>query len=118
MLRKLRESLVNSGTEDPNTEREKRTRGLAQLLGIGEAEAGDTSITGRLSTIARLKAAKRAEIARGQSGSWLYDVNRHLGICALLRKEYEALEEFLAVGEAALRRKRRARFDEGERTAP
>jgi len=104
--------------EDPNTEREKRTRGLARLLGIGEAEAGDTTITGRLFVIAKLKAAKRAEIERGKAGSWLYDVNRHLSICARLRKEYEALEDFLAAGEEALRHKRRARAGEWERPAP
>jgi hypothetical protein len=109
---------VRVETEDPNAERDKRTRGLTQLLGVAEAEAGDTSITGRLTTIAQLKAAKRAEIERGKAGSWLYDVNRHLSICAWLRKEYEALEEFLAAGEAALRRKRRVRFDERERPAP
>jgi hypothetical protein len=105
-------------TETSNSDRERRARALAQLLGVGQDEAGDTSITGRLWIIAKLKAAKRAEIERGKTGSWLYDVNRHLSICAWLRKEYEALEEFLAAGEAALRRKRRARFDEGERPAP
>ena len=73
----------------------KRCKGLVGLLGIGEAEAGDTTIKGRLWIIAKLKAAKRAEISRGQQGSWLYDVNRHLSICACLRKEYEALGEIL-----------------------
>ena len=74
---------------------DKRCKGLVHLLGIEEDEAGDTTIKGRLSIIAKLKAARRAEIARGQTGSWLYDVNRHLSICACLRKEYEALEEIL-----------------------
>ncbi len=73
----------------------RRCKALVNLLGIGDAEAGDTSIKGRLAIIAKLKAAKRAEIARGQTGSWLYDVNRHLSICASLRKEYEALETIL-----------------------
>jgi len=84
--------------------REKRCKGLSHLLGIGDAEAGDTTIMGRLAVIAKLKAAKRAEIARGQSGSWLYDVNRHLSICACLRKEYEALEEILGCGQASPKR--------------
>ncbi len=85
------------GVNDEASEaaRQKRCKGLSHLLGIGEAEAGDTTITGRLGVIAKLKAAKRAEIARGQSGSWLYDVNRHLNICASLRKEYEGLAEVL-----------------------
>jgi len=38
------------------------------------------------------------EIARGRSGSWLYDVNRHLNLCASLREEYEALAEYFAEG--------------------
>jgi len=74
----------------------KRCKGLIHLLGIGETEAADTSIGGRLAIIEKLKAAKRAEILRGQRGSWLYDVNRHLNICAFLRMEYEALEALLA----------------------
>jgi len=78
----------------------KRRKALTHLLGIGEAEASDTSLQGRLSIIAKLKAARRAEIARGQTGSWLYDVNRHLNICAFLRREYDALEETLAGDEA------------------
>ncbi len=77
---------------------EKRCIGLVHLLGIEEEDARDTTIRGRLSIIAKLKAARRAEIARGQTGSWLYDVNRHLSICACLRKEYEALEEVLDGG--------------------
>ncbi|ADP70875.1 hypothetical protein Rvan_1624 [Rhodomicrobium vannielii ATCC 17100] len=85
---------VQNGTFEP--EEIKRRKALAYLLGIGEAEAGDTSLNGRLSIIAKLKAARRTEIARGQAGSWLYDVNRHLNICASLRREYEALEEMLA----------------------
>ncbi len=76
----------------------RRCKALVNLLGIGDAEASDTSIKGRLAIIAKLRAAKRAEISRGQTGSWLYDVNRHLSICASLRKEYEALEEILDGG--------------------
>lgn len=86
---------------------EKRCRGLVHLLGIAEAEASDISIKGRLAIIAKLKAAKRSEISRGQTGSWLYDVNRHLSICAWLRKEYEALEEVLDGGKPALSHKTR-----------
>jgi hypothetical protein len=100
---------VGVATETSNTERDKRCRALSQLLGIGEPEAGDMSITGRLTVIAKIKAAKHAEIERGKVGSWLYDVNRHLNLCAALRSEYEALEEFLAAGDAALQRRRRVR---------
>ncbi len=77
---------------------EKRCKGLVHLLGITDDQAGDTTIKGRLAIIAKLKAAKRAEISRGQTGSWLYDVNRHLTICTCLRKEYESLEAVLDGG--------------------
>ena len=87
---------------------EKRCKGLVHLLGIGDLEASDTSIKGRLTVIARLKAAKRSEITRGQTGSWLYDVNRHLSICACLRREYEALEEILDGGYPAPSQRKRA----------
>ena len=69
----------------------KRCKEPAHLLGISEAEAQDRSLGGRLRTIAKLKAARRVEIARGRAGSWLYDVNRHLNLCATLRQEYETL---------------------------
>ncbi len=87
---------------------EKRCKGLVHLLGIGDLEAGDTSIKGRLSIITKLKAARRSEISRGQTGSWLYDVNRHLSICACLRREYEALEEILDGSNPAPSRRRHA----------
>ena len=75
-----------------------RRKELAQLLGIREAEAADRSLNGRLKIIGKLKAARRVEIARGRSGSWLYDVNRHLNLCTMLRLEYEALAEYFAEG--------------------
>jgi hypothetical protein len=74
----------------------KGCKELAQLLGIHEAEAADGSLGGRLKIIAKLKAARRVEIARGRSGSWLYDVNRHLNLCSVLRQEYEALAAYFA----------------------
>jgi hypothetical protein len=73
----------------------QRSPGLEQLLGIPRGEAEDYSLEGRLSVIAKLKAARRAEVARGRSGSWLYDLNRHLNLCGALRREYDALTEFL-----------------------
>jgi hypothetical protein len=75
-----------------------RCKELAQLLGIRGDEAADLSLSGRLRIIAKLKAARRVEIARGRSGSWLYDVNRHLNVCTLLRLEYEALADYFAKG--------------------
>ncbi len=73
-----------------------RCKGLAQLLGIREAEAADRSLSGRLKIIGKLKAARRVEIARGRSGSWLYDVNRHLNLCTALRLEYKSLAAYFA----------------------
>ncbi len=73
-----------------------RSKQLALLLGVREAEAADRSLSGRLGIIAKLKAARRVEIARGRSGSWLYDVNRHLNLCAALRLEYESLVAYFA----------------------
>jgi len=75
---------------------DRRCKELAQLLGIRESEAGDRSLSGRLKIIGKLKAARRVEIARGRSGSWLYDVNRHLNLCATLRQEYDALAAYFA----------------------
>ena len=75
---------------------DRRRKELAQLLGIRDAEAHDASLGGRLKIIAKLKAARRVEIARGRAGSWLYDVNRHLNLCAALRQEYEALAAYFA----------------------
>jgi hypothetical protein len=74
----------------------KRCKELAQLLGISEVDTADRSLSGRLKIIAKLKAARRVEIARGRAGSWLYDVNRHLNLCAALRREYEALAAYFA----------------------
>jgi CRISPR/Cas system endoribonuclease Cas6 (RAMP superfamily) len=74
--------------------RVKRAKELAHLLGIHEAEAADLSWSGRLEIVAKLKAARRVEIARGRTGSWLYDLNRHLSLCAALRQEYKALAFF------------------------
>jgi hypothetical protein len=73
----------------------RRSAGLGQLLGLPGIELEDYSLQGRLSVIAKLKAARRAEIARGRSGSWLYDLNRHLNLCGALRAEYDALGDFL-----------------------
>lgn len=83
--------------DEPNAAREKKhLKAVGHLLGIPEEEAGDRSLTGRLALISQLRAARQAEIARGQAKSWLYDLNRHLNICAALRTEYEALTSFLA----------------------
>jgi hypothetical protein len=73
-----------------------RSKQLALLLGVREAEAADRSLSGRLKIVAKLKAARRVEIARGRSGSWLYDVNRHLNLCAALRLEYAFLVAYFA----------------------
>ena len=85
---------LNHAKMDPASDR--RCKELMQLLGIRQAEARDTTLSGRLKIIAKLKAARRVEIARGRTGSWLYDVNRHLNLCAALRQEYDALAAYFA----------------------
>jgi hypothetical protein len=82
--------------EKRNTAQVKRAKELAQLLGIHETEAADRSLSNRLKLIAKLKAARHVEIARGRAGSWLYDVNRHLNLCAALRQESEVLASSFA----------------------
>jgi hypothetical protein len=68
-----------------------RSRTIARVLGITGADAADMSLNGRLKTVARLREAKRVEIARGRAQSWLYDVNRHLNLAVLLEREEAAL---------------------------
>jgi hypothetical protein len=87
-----------------NEARVKRAKDLADLLGIHAAEAADLSLSGRLKIIGKLKAARRVEIARGRAGSWLYDVNRHLNLCAALRREFEALAVLFAENRARVQR--------------
>lgn len=79
-------------SKDPHA----RSRTIARVLGITEADAADVSLGGRLKTVTRLQAAKRVEIARGQAQSWLYDVNRHLNLSVLLEQEMAALMADLA----------------------
>jgi hypothetical protein len=73
----------------------RRARDLAHLIGIHDSLAQDFSLEARLAIITKLKAAIKAEIGRGKSGSWLYDINRHMTLCAALRIEYEALSAAL-----------------------
>ncbi len=86
----------------------RRCKELMQLLGILEADARDLSLSGRLKIIAKLKAARRVEIARGRAGSWLYDVNRHLNLCAVLRQEYTSMAAYFAASAGAPEAGRRA----------
>ena len=81
-----------------DTAEDRRSKALAALLGLAGAEVRDASLSGRLKIVAKLKAARRVEAARGRAGSWLYDVNRHLNLCAALRREYDALAAYFAAG--------------------
>jgi len=74
----------------------RRAGDLAQLLGIADAEAEDGTIAGRVNLIRKLAAARRVEIQRGKSGSWLYDVNRHLNLTKSLRREKAALLDLMS----------------------
>lgn len=83
-------------TPPKNKDPRARSRAIARVLGITEADAADTSLNGRLKTVGRLKTAKRVEIARGRTQSWLYDVNRHLNLAVLLEQEEAAIMADLA----------------------
>ena len=74
----------------------RRAGDLAQLLGVADAEAEDGTIAGRVNLIRKLAAARRIEIQRGKSGSWLYDVNRHLNLTKSLRREKAALLDLMS----------------------
>ena len=84
------------GDDVADASAEKRNKALSLLLGMRASDCADMSLTGRLAIIAKLKAARRSEIARGRTGSWLYDVNRHLNLCAALRSEYRSLVVFFS----------------------
>ncbi|MGO9171985.1 MAG: hypothetical protein ACLP7P_08485 [Rhodomicrobium sp.] len=79
----------------PNLNPSYRSKDLAPLLGIPDAEAADYSLKGRLNIILTLHAAKRVEVKRGRDGVWLYDVNRHLNLSAALTEEIEQLTAWL-----------------------
>ncbi len=92
---------MGQGTEAAQAKRRKL---LAHLIDVSEAEAYYRSLKGRLAIIARLKAAKAAEVQRGRNSSWLYDVNRHLNLCFALRTECEALPFLPIAGSKAPRK--------------
>lgn len=63
-----------------------RRRDLPSLLPVWPAEISDTSPSGRLALLAKLRKALRAERKRGAAGHWTYDLGRH----AALRNAYRA----------------------------
>jgi hypothetical protein len=87
-------------------------KGAHALLGIREAEAPDRSLAGQLKIVSKLKASRREEIRRCRAEPCLYEVNRHLNLCAALRQEYQALAAYFAerTGEKPRRKPSAARL--------
>lgn len=71
---------------------ERRCADIAKILGCRSQDVDNPAIDARCKILDRLKAARRVEILRGSRKSWLYDVNRHLNLSELIRREHEALE--------------------------
>jgi hypothetical protein len=69
---------------------------LSSYIGVPLDEASSPTLDGRIAIIKKLCAAKETEVERGRNGHWLYDMNRHLNLCASLSLEYEALSKYLA----------------------
>jgi Flp pilus assembly protein CpaB len=62
---------------------------LAKLLGCHltlalRAVSGNPEA--RAEILARAISAKKVEIFRGQTGNWLYDVNRHINLCLAIEE--------------------------------
>ena len=60
---------------------------LPRLIGLWPAEIQDRSAVTTLKILALLRRALRSERARGRSGHWTYDLNRHLALAEGLKAE-------------------------------
>lgn len=68
-----------------------RVDGLMRVLSLWPSERADRSIDGRKKLIAVIERALRQERCRGQGGHPAYDLERHAGLCRMLKKERSAL---------------------------
>ncbi len=69
----------------------RRSIDLPKLVALWPTEVADTSRTGRLRLVAKLRCALRAERRRGIAGHWTYDLARHHQLLAAYRAETAAL---------------------------
>ena len=91
----IRASRSGTNQLDANTlhaaEQFKRASELPKLLPLWPCEIADTSQSGRLRVVAKLRGALRAERQRGLAGHWTYDLARHRQLLAAFRAETAAL---------------------------
>lgn len=64
-----------------------RLEQLPKLIGLWPSEMQDFSPHGTSKILALLRKALRSERARGRSGHWTYDLNRHLALASCLKAE-------------------------------
>jgi hypothetical protein len=64
---------------------------LIELLGIARLKALSQDFDTRLEFVTKLRLALKNERARGKSGSFYYDVNRHINLIVALRNELAGL---------------------------
>jgi hypothetical protein len=62
-----------------------------RVLSPWPSERADRSIDGRKRFIAMIERALRQERCRGQGGHPAYDLERHAGLCRMLKEERSAL---------------------------
>jgi hypothetical protein len=74
----------------------RRARDLPSLLPLWPHELADESAEGRLSVLAKLRRALRAERRRARAGHWSYDLNRHLALLGAYKGELRLLREAAA----------------------
>lgn len=70
-----------------------RVRDLPALLALWPSELKDFTRPGSRRIIARLQRALRAERARGVSGHWAYDLQRHIALVRAYKAECSLLSE-------------------------
>lgn len=66
---------------------------LPALIGLWPSELQDFSAAGTAKILALLRKALRSERARGRSGHWTYDLNKHLALAESLKAERTYLRE-------------------------
>lgn len=68
-----------------------RMRDLPALVALWPSELQDFTPPGTQKIVSRIQRALRAERARGQSGHWAYDLQRHLALVRAYKAEVASL---------------------------
>jgi hypothetical protein len=82
-----------------------RNKQLPRLLALWPSEVDDTSNEARLAIIRKLRRALVLERRRGRSGTWLYNLNRHLALRDALQAEIAGLSGAQSCPAEALKRR-------------